>query len=165
MEDSLLTLNLDSDSEELTCQASKKDFLPANRGFPRDYQSEADFQAVKASYRPKIENGELYKSLSLPSSTTSSDEVKQKTRQEKKRDLEALSAAVAELYFFKRYGEALEILHRVLGEGRQEYGIEIEEGKERERLERWREKCRSRLEEQDSGGKGRQNSERTKSEG
>ncbi|KAF2229948.1 hypothetical protein EV356DRAFT_536790 [Viridothelium virens] len=160
MEDPLLTLSLDSDPEEPTSQASKNDSLPTNRGYPRDYQSEADFQAVKASYRPKIENGELYKSLPLSSSTGSNNEEKPKTRQEKKRELEALSAAVAELYFFRRYDKVLEILHVVLDEEGEGYGIEIGEGKERERLERWREKCHMRLEERNSRERGQPSSER-----
>ena len=58
MEDDLLNLTLD-DGPEPTNTHSESNAASASRTGSRDYQSEADFQAVKAAYRPKIENGEV----------------------------------------------------------------------------------------------------------
>ena len=56
-----------------------------------------------------------------------------------KRDMGAIHAAVAELYYFKRYSEAIEVLEKALAEPN------LVDGKEKERLERWRERCRIRV--------------------
>ena len=56
----LFGFNLEDDSEsEPTNKHNENDVASQDAVNVRGYQSEAEFQAVKASYRPKIENGEV----------------------------------------------------------------------------------------------------------
>lgn len=48
----LFAIEVSSDEEASTTAA-------AAAKVPRDFQSEADFQRVKASYRPKVETGDV----------------------------------------------------------------------------------------------------------
>ncbi|KAL1840957.1 hypothetical protein VTJ49DRAFT_7563 [Mycothermus thermophilus] len=82
--------------------------------------SEEAFQKLKRTYRPKVENGDLYKSIPLPlhsnnthdSSSSSSSSLPNPLS---KPEAQALLHAVEELYFFKRYETAVEFLRGVLG--------------------------------------------------
>ncbi|KAI9688549.1 MAG: hypothetical protein M1822_001498 [Bathelium mastoideum] len=103
----------------------------------RNNQPESEFQAIKTSYRPKIENGEPYKALTVLDFAQRAN-----TRQVRKKDIDAIQAAVAELYFFKRYAEAVRILDEILADG-----CTIE-GKNRDGLQRWAGRCKERLVEQ-----------------
>lgn len=116
----LLAIGL-SDSED----AGEPHEAGAEAEAPRDKsaQSEEDFQAVRAHYVPKIENGEvcfagpspllrgggaadidqIWKNVKLPLG----DEVSKPAAEE-------VLHAVEELYFFRRYAEALEFMRRVL---------------------------------------------------
>ncbi|KAL2019700.1 hypothetical protein VTK56DRAFT_9237 [Thermocarpiscus australiensis] len=69
--------------------------------------SEPAFQALKQSYRPKVENGEIHKNIRLPL-PASPDPLPKPQAQE-------LLHAVEELYFFRRYAEAAGFVRRVLG--------------------------------------------------
>jgi hypothetical protein len=90
-------------------------------------QSEAAFQAVRSQYKAKVENGEvsashylglvrlishccvtwgqIWKAVKLPLAT---DVLKTQAQE--------LLHAVEELYFFRRYGEAVEFIRKLLGE-------------------------------------------------
>ena len=57
MEDDFFAITLDEEAESRTVKNGAKSRFASP--FPRDYQSEVDFQAIKASYQPKIENGEV----------------------------------------------------------------------------------------------------------
>ncbi|TVY23791.1 hypothetical protein LHYA1_G006782 [Lachnellula hyalina] len=69
---------------------------------PRDFQSEEDFQRQRAGWRPKIETGELWKTLQIPIDHPS------------KPESQTILHAIEELYFFQRYEEAGEVIARVL---------------------------------------------------
>lgn len=93
---------------------------------PRDFQSEEDFQRQRAEWKPKIEAGEVticpffwlwglrwankaenpvqqvWKSLKLPVDKPS------------KPESQTILHAIEELYFFKRYEEALKIVQEAL---------------------------------------------------
>ncbi|KAB5577504.1 hypothetical protein GE09DRAFT_520653 [Coniochaeta sp. 2T2.1] len=69
----------------------------------RNAQTEEDFQKLKGTYRVKVENGEIYKSISLPLAEPT------------KSACQEVVHAVEELYFFRRYEEALGFIRRVLG--------------------------------------------------
>ncbi|CZR59723.1 uncharacterized protein PAC_09617 [Phialocephala subalpina] len=69
---------------------------------PRDFQSEENFQQVLKTWRPKVETGEIWRSLKLPLDNPS------------KPDSQTILHAVEELYFLKRYEEALKITETAL---------------------------------------------------
>ncbi|KAK4121343.1 hypothetical protein N657DRAFT_692413 [Parathielavia appendiculata] len=87
--------------------------------------SQEAFQALKQSYRPKVENGNIHKTipLPLPDSPTPLS----------KPEAQALLHAAEELYFFRQYSQAVDFIRRILdgdggGKGTRE-GVE-EEGRE-----------------------------------
>ena len=96
-DDGLLNIALSSDSE-----AESKPLKPK-----RTEQTESAFQAIKQSYVPKIENGNIYKSITLPLPTDA-----------KKHHFQEVIHAVEELYFFRRFSEALAFIHDVFGSDR-----------------------------------------------
>ncbi|KAI9706256.1 MAG: hypothetical protein M1820_004831 [Bogoriella megaspora] len=74
-EDYILNLALDGPShsppyhQETELDAKKNlqsiSKTPPQTPKPRNYQSEADFQAIKSTYRPKIEDGDVSRALSF----------------------------------------------------------------------------------------------------
>jgi hypothetical protein len=110
--------NIEVSSEDETGTESEK--------VPRDFQSEEDFQRQRAEWKPKIEVGEvrlcllfwrlclfwankaeypvqqLWKTLKLPVDNPS------------KPESQTILHAIEELYFFKRYQEALKIVQEAL---------------------------------------------------
>lgn len=116
---------------------------------PRDFQSEVDFQRVKAEYQPKVEVGgvsayihtlnhstkrpllieilafQLWKTLQLPKDNPS------------KIESQTMLHAIEELYFFKRYEEALEVTEDALkGELVADF---------RKTLEEYRSRCQAKI--------------------
>ncbi|KAM7183803.1 hypothetical protein V8F20_012481 [Naviculisporaceae sp. PSN 640] len=76
----------------------------------RNALSEADFQTLKQSYQAKIENGDIYKSITLPlTQTTPNGGVAKPEAQE-------ILHAVEELYFFRRYSEGVDFIRQVIGD-------------------------------------------------
>ncbi|KAA8574499.1 hypothetical protein EYC84_005953 [Monilinia fructicola] len=70
---------------------------------PRDFQSEESFQTVKREWRARIECGEIHKTLPpLPLNPRSKPETQQ------------VLYAIEELYFYRRFQEAVELTGRVL---------------------------------------------------
>ncbi|KAI1270632.1 hypothetical protein F5Y18DRAFT_422131 [Xylariaceae sp. FL1019] len=69
----------------------------------RTGQSEADWQAIKDTYSVKIENGEIWQTVKLPLGPRVS-----------KPEAQTLLHAVEELYFFRRFGEAVQFVSKVL---------------------------------------------------
>ncbi|KAI1120948.1 hypothetical protein F5Y10DRAFT_272560 [Nemania abortiva] len=89
----------DSDAESGdTTPATKKASQEA-----RTAQSEVDFQAVKSTYRAKVENGEIWKTVRLPLGP-----------QVSKPEVQTLLHAVEELYFFRRFSEGARFARSVL---------------------------------------------------
>ncbi|KAH8902716.1 hypothetical protein BR93DRAFT_972426 [Coniochaeta sp. PMI_546] len=96
-----------SDSED---DSPKECSEPTTRE-ERNAQSEEEFQKLKSTYRVKVENGEIWKTVQLPLGDTVS-----------KPQAQELVHAVEELYFFRRHGEAVEFIRRVWREGGSEGG-------------------------------------------
>ncbi|RYP83836.1 hypothetical protein DL770_005306 [Monosporascus sp. CRB-9-2] len=108
MEDSeldsgLLGIQLSSDAEDGADNKSAAADFEAERA-ARVAQSEEAFQAVKKSYRVKVENGEIWSTIKLPLGP----------RKVSKPEAQALLHAVEELYFFRRYAEGAAFVRRVL---------------------------------------------------
>ncbi|KAH8671464.1 hypothetical protein BX600DRAFT_434570 [Xylariales sp. PMI_506] len=85
-----------SDEEDSAPEAAE----PKTPGRARVAQTEEDFQAIRQAYTVKVENGDL------PLNGGGQSAVKQ--------EVQGLLHAVEELYFFKRYSEAVEFVQRVL---------------------------------------------------
>ncbi|RYP68540.1 hypothetical protein DL771_006617 [Monosporascus sp. 5C6A] len=110
MEDSeldsgLLGIQLSSDAEDGGDTRSATADIEAER-VARVAQSEEAFQAVKKSYRVKVENGEIWSTIQLPLGP----------RRVSKPEAQALLHAVEELYFFRRYAEGAAFARRVLND-------------------------------------------------
>ncbi|KAI3400134.1 hypothetical protein diail_4365 [Diaporthe ilicicola] len=74
----------------------------------RTGQSEDAFQAVKRDYRAKVENGEIWRSMDIPLGR----------RKVPKYEAQELLHAAEELYFLRRFEEAVSFVTRVFdGEG------------------------------------------------
>ncbi|KAF2962866.1 hypothetical protein GQX73_g10713 [Xylaria multiplex] len=82
--------------------AESGDTAPATKE-ARTGQSEAEFQEVKRTYRVKVENGEIWKTVQLPLGP-----------QVSKPEAQALLQAVEELYFFRRFSEGAQFARSVI---------------------------------------------------
>lgn len=119
---------------------------------PRTFQSEADFQAQKASYTAKVDTGNNYAEFlkAVPAlsratngfvSTGNGDDAKIKLG---KKDVQLLGYAVGEMYYDRRYGEVVELCEKVQGR------CEVD-GKLKSTLKRWIVRCRGKMEESGVG--------------
>ncbi|KAK7746304.1 hypothetical protein SLS53_002263 [Cytospora paraplurivora] len=119
--------NIDSGLFNISISDSEEDDVDVSHGIAqgggkrdRTGQSEAQFEAVKRDYRAKLENGEKL------------------TKQE----AQELLHAVEELYFYRRYEEAVAFVGRVFE------GVGAGEGLERDvrdLLKTYEKKCQGRL--------------------
>ncbi|OAR00497.1 hypothetical protein LLEC1_00820 [Akanthomyces lecanii] len=92
----------------LNIEISDAEDTPAEKKAKRTGQSEAEFQAVRATYVTKVQNGNIHQHVKLPLKPSAS-----------KMDIQEMLHAVEELYFFRRYGEAIDFTAQVLqGESR-----------------------------------------------
>jgi hypothetical protein len=107
-----IALASDSESEDLplasapgTTKSSNGTTVSstADKKAKRTEQTEEAFQAVKKSYAAKVENGDLYKSVALPLPPDAN-----------KHHSQELLHAVEELYFFRRFSEAVDFVQTVL---------------------------------------------------
>jgi hypothetical protein len=155
-DDGLFAIEVDADDYAETAAGD----APSN--VPRTYQSEADFQAQKASYTAKVQDGNNYEELlkAVPAlrtgrlplkngtngsgasscsgdATNGVDGVAQKTNLSKK-DVQLLGYAAGELYYDRRYEELKELCGRV--RERCEVDVKVEES-----LRRWSGRCEARL--------------------
>ncbi|KGQ09642.1 hypothetical protein BBAD15_g5026 [Beauveria bassiana D1-5] len=100
-----------SDSEYdglLNIEVSDAEDTPAEKKAKRTGQSEEAFQAVRKTYVTKVQNGDIYKHIKLPLQSGASN-----------LDIQEVLHAVEELYFFRRYNEAIDFAAQVLqGESR-----------------------------------------------
>jgi hypothetical protein len=119
-----------------------------NPAVSRTHQSEPAFQAIKASYKAKVDGGRSYQDLitAVPvlAQEINSEErgAKQEDGHEKvklsKRDGQLLGYAVGELYYDKEFGRVIELCQRV----RERCAVD---GKTDEALERWEKRCQERV--------------------
>ncbi|KAK3996732.1 hypothetical protein QBC44DRAFT_257607 [Cladorrhinum sp. PSN332] len=130
----LLLIGLsDSESSEPgeAANPSTKAAVPELTRAERTALSEPAFQALKKSYRAKVENGEIWSTIPLPLATKLS-----------KPDAQELLHAVEELYFFKRFNEAAQFLSKVFNDGKGEECIDQET---RGLLKVYEGRCRAKL--------------------
>ncbi|TDZ53882.1 hypothetical protein CTRI78_v006681 [Colletotrichum trifolii] len=125
-EGGLFGIAIDSDSDDLATEAAK---LRANAK-PRDFQTEEEFQALRATYRVKEQNGEIWRAIELPL----------KAEPASKPVLQELLHAVEELYYFGRFDEGASFARRVLDGS----GAALDRDT-REMLGRYEAKCRGRM--------------------
>ncbi|CCF36632.1 hypothetical protein CH063_01535 [Colletotrichum higginsianum] len=119
----------DSDDEGLISEEAAK-----AKERPRDWQSEEEFQELRATYRVNVQDGDIWQKIELPLAA-----VVQKTS---KPALQELLHAVEELYFLRRFEEAAGFARRVLD------GSDAALDRDtRQLLGRYEEKCRGRMEE------------------
>ncbi|PBP25097.1 hypothetical protein BUE80_DR003910 [Diplocarpon rosae] len=84
----------ETEAENESQEAAKK--------VPRDFQAEADFQRQLREWRPKVERGDLYKTLNLPINNPS------------KPTSQTILHAIEELYFYRRFAEAKRVTEEAL---------------------------------------------------
>ncbi|KAJ4423575.1 hypothetical protein N0V82_001741 [Gnomoniopsis sp. IMI 355080] len=94
----------------------------------RTGQTEEEFQALKSDYRPKVDNGEIWKSIQVPLGQ----------RKVSKQESQGLLHAVEELYFYKRFDEAIAFIGRVFDGAPDAEGLD---GEVREVLRLYERKC------------------------
>ncbi|KAK2065586.1 hypothetical protein LY76DRAFT_586309 [Colletotrichum caudatum] len=115
----------DSDEEGLISEAAAK-----AKERPRDWQSEEEFQELRATYRVNVQNGEIWQKIELPLAAGGKAD---------KPVLQELLHAVEELYFSRRFEEAAAFARRVLN------GSDAALDRDtRETLARYEEKSRGR---------------------
>lgn len=115
---------------------------------PRTYQSEGDFQTIKAGYSAKIDGVEgrgtyedLVAAVPVLGRGVDGDAVRNGTEKVKlgKKDVQLLGYAVGEMYFERRYEEVASLCEKVQGR------CEVD-AKTGEAMERWVGRCRERTE-------------------
>ncbi|EJT80662.1 hypothetical protein GGTG_00656 [Gaeumannomyces tritici R3-111a-1] len=98
MADDLFAIDLSGDesqSEVARDKRSKQD---------KNHQTEEEFQQLRSEYRPKMENGELWKTIKLPLGQAAVPKL----------EAQDLLHAAEELYFYRRYAEAADFARDVL---------------------------------------------------
>ncbi|KAK3392143.1 hypothetical protein B0T20DRAFT_446149 [Sordaria brevicollis] len=117
LESGLLGIGLGSDSEDdspTTNNTNTKTEVVAECAQPtskadRTALSEEAFQELKRTYRVKVENGEFHAHLPFPLGSLSSSG----QRTINKPEAQEILHAIEELYFFRRYEEAVSLIKRV----------------------------------------------------
>ncbi|OBT46650.1 hypothetical protein VE00_01874 [Pseudogymnoascus sp. WSF 3629] len=95
---------------------------------PRDFQSQEDYEAQKASWKPTIDNGEIYKTLDLPINNPS------------KQQFQTIIHAIEQLYFYDDFRAASELAKKALEgdlEGDYKKAIESYHARCVAKLEQW----------------------------
>lgn len=117
----------------------------------RTHQSEAAFQAIKASYEAKVDDGTSYQTLvtSVPTlgqpldaeGNDSPHGTADARVQLNKKDVQLLGYAVGELYYARQFAKVVELCMRASRTC-------LVDGKTEEALARWERRCRDRLQEE-----------------
>ncbi|EQL02972.1 hypothetical protein G6O67_001024 [Ophiocordyceps sinensis] len=94
----------DEDGDILNIQLSDTE-VDENKA-DRTGQTEADFQAVKRDYRAKVENGHIHKHIKLPLGPAAT-----------KQHVQQVLHAVEELYFFRHFRDALNLIKSLQSDG------------------------------------------------
>ncbi|KAJ2975200.1 hypothetical protein NQ176_g5646 [Zarea fungicola] len=119
-ENGLFNINLSDEEQETAAEKKAK----------RTGQTEEEFQAVRKDYVAKIQNGDIYKHIKLPLPKDAG-----------KLDIQEVLHAVEELYFFRRFQEAVDFSAQVLhGESRG-----VLDSDSLQLLEKYEAKCRAKL--------------------
>ncbi|KAI6369461.1 hypothetical protein MCOR25_004418 [Pyricularia grisea] len=112
MADDLFAINISGDEDDNSPLADQQ--CPAAKPQSRQdklRQTEEAFQALKVTYSPKIQNGDIQHQITFPltPASSSSTTVSKMLAQD-------LVHAVEELYFYRRYAEAADFAGRVLAQ-------------------------------------------------
>ncbi|KAK1760605.1 hypothetical protein QBC47DRAFT_408664 [Echria macrotheca] len=131
------TLSNTSTSTSTATQNEKNTEKPDRKALP-----EEAFQTLKATYRAKVENGEIHSKITLPLQSRTT-----------KPEAQEILHAVEELYFLTRYDEALSFMRRVFSptEGKGETHLD---GEVQKLLRYYEGRCASRLSSRLRGGGG-----------
>ncbi|KAJ3475131.1 hypothetical protein NLG97_g9562 [Lecanicillium saksenae] len=114
----------------LNIEISDTEDTPAEKKAKRTGQSEEEFQAVRKTYVAKVQNGDIYKHIQLPLPSSAS-----------KMDIQEVLHAVEELYFFRRFQEAVDFTVQVLqGESRG-----VLDADSLQLLEKYQVRCKAKL--------------------
>ncbi|KAK5992241.1 hypothetical protein PT974_05642 [Cladobotryum mycophilum] len=97
----------------------------------RTGQTEAHFQAVKRDYSAKVENGNIYKSVDLSLGPNAN-----------KIHIYEFLHAVEELYFFRQYQHAIDLVHEITAASVGNKGLDEET---RQLLSVYESKCKQKL--------------------
>lgn len=140
-DDGLLAIEVDADNYAETAAGDAP-------SVSRTYQSEADFQAIKATYQAKQDGRTTYQDLTSavpvlePNNRDDANGPEFSNGHSKvhlsKKDFQLLGYAVGEMYYDKEYQRILELCERV------RMRCEVDE-KLGESLERWERRCRARM--------------------
>ena len=114
----------------------------------RTYQSEADFQAIKATYTAKIDGGKTYQELIAAVPILRKEQMHYGNASDhanghanvklSKKDVQLLGYAAGEMYYDKEYSRIIELCGRVRAR------CEVD-GKTAESLNRWERRCREKM--------------------
>ncbi|KAJ9619632.1 hypothetical protein H2203_008413 [Taxawa tesnikishii (nom. ined.)] len=130
LDDNVL-LSIDVSSDDYATAAVED----APAAVPRGHQTDEDFEATKAAYRARLENGDIHKELE--SSLPKPDEPGAKPKLDKKQ-IQLVGQAIGELYYTKRYERMVEVLRWL------EEGFTVD-AKTEEMLGRWKRRAEERL--------------------
>ena len=101
MADDLFAIDLSGD-EQSQDEAAARDKRSNKRD--KNRQTEEEFQQLRSEYRPKMENGEIWKTIKLPLGRAAVPKL----------EAQDLLHAAEELYFYERYAEAAAFVRDVL---------------------------------------------------
>ncbi|KAK3365719.1 hypothetical protein B0T24DRAFT_669916 [Lasiosphaeria ovina] len=154
MDSGLLNISL-SDSEGEEGQADIDTAAAAAAADAQQQQSRADrtalsepaFQALRATYRPKVENGEIWRTISLPLGSAPRDEPGSGPGQQKlsKPEAQEVVHAAEELYFFGRFVEAVQFVRGVLLAASSDGGEGLLDDETRALLQYYETRCAARI--------------------
>ncbi|KAK0727033.1 hypothetical protein B0T26DRAFT_692810 [Lasiosphaeria miniovina] len=109
--------------------------------------SEPAFQVLRATYRPKVENGEIWRSISLPLGSTPRDGPGSGSGLQKlsKPEAQEVVHAAEELYFFGRFAEAVQFVRGVLLSASSDDGGGLLDDETRALLRYYETRCAARI--------------------
>ncbi|KAK4451867.1 hypothetical protein QBC34DRAFT_399766 [Podospora aff. communis PSN243] len=109
----LLSISLDSDSDADSTGTPAECATSTPSRADRTALSDAAFQHLKETYKPKVENGEIWSTITFPIGTS-------------KPEAQEVLHAAEELYFFRRYEEAVRFVERVFSgsDGKGEHSLD-----------------------------------------
>ncbi|KAK1255401.1 hypothetical protein MKX08_009396 [Trichoderma sp. CBMAI-0020] len=122
----------DADENDLfNIQVSDSEDDKVEKKSRRTGQTEDEFQAVKNTYRAKVENGNIQQTITLPLEPGAN-----------KQHVQEVLHAAEELYFFRRYQEVVDLVSRVLTPEGDKGGLDEET---RQILTMYQARCRQKM--------------------
>ncbi|KAM0523910.1 hypothetical protein ACHAPE_001163 [Trichoderma viride] len=126
----------DADENDLfNIQVSDSEDDKVEKKSRRTGQTEDEFQAVKNTYRAKVENGNIQHTITLPLEPGAN-----------KQHVQEVLHAAEELYFFRRYQEVVDLVSRVLTPEGDKGGLNEET---KQILSMYQSRCRQKMKQDD----------------